>query len=418
MSDIVELKEDVSTSELYSEDLAPVPATGRTWNLWNIAAIWIGMAVCIPTYILASYMIKDGLGWGEALAIIFVANLIVTVPMIFNGHAGVKYGIPFPVLGRASFGTLGVHVPSLVRALVACGWFGIQTWIGGLAIYAIWCAISDNAFDPGLTFGKFVGFAIFWAMNLYFIWKGTESIRLLESFAAPVLLLIGVLLIVWGAARGGGFGNVLAQNAQMQRQTAQLVEGPGGELALRLRPLTDLDGKVKATEFSVAPAASDFRDSGRGWHDLPPDGADIPLADLGVPASDESVAVQFRNGDDFSSAVIAKRPEPGRPRWLIYIGWLTAMVGFWATMSISISDITRYAHNQREQVIGQLLGLPGTMLLYSFVGVFVTCAALVIFGDVLIAEDAPWDPVSLPARSHWRRYWSRVSRSASRSGPR
>ena len=176
-SDIVELEEDVSGSPLYSEDLAPVPKEKRTWSMFNLAAIWVGMAVCIPTYILASYMIRSGLSWYSALIIIALANLIITVPMVLNGHAGVKYGIPFPVLGRAAFGYKGVHIASILRAIVACGWFGVQTWIGGLAFYAIWNAIMGVEGSTALDFGKFVGFGVFWVVNVFFIWKGTERDR-------------------------------------------------------------------------------------------------------------------------------------------------------------------------------------------------------------------------------------------------
>ncbi|MCB0767125.1 MAG: cytosine permease, partial [Flavobacteriales bacterium] len=129
--------QDITRSPLFSADLAPIPPEKRTWTRWNLAALWVGMAVCIPTYLLASYMMRAGLSWQAALTIIGLANLVITVPMVLNGHAGVKYGIPFPVQGRAAFGTLGVHIPSIVRAIVACGWFGVQTWIGGLAIYSI-----------------------------------------------------------------------------------------------------------------------------------------------------------------------------------------------------------------------------------------------------------------------------------------
>ena len=177
--DYVLLKEDLSNSELYSEDLKPVPPDERTWSMWSLAALWVGMAVCIPTYLLASYMIGSGMTWLESLIIIGLANLIITIPMVLNGHAGVKYGIPFPVLGRSSFGITGIHIPSIVRAIVACGWFGIQTWIGGLAIYAIFNALTGSEEAVGLSIGKFVGFAIFWVMNMYFIWKGTESIKFL-----------------------------------------------------------------------------------------------------------------------------------------------------------------------------------------------------------------------------------------------
>ena len=117
--EIIELQEDVSGSNLYSEDLAPVPKSNRTWSKWHLAALWVGMAVCIPTYLLASYMILDGMSWVEALIIIGLANVIITIPMVLNGHAGVKYGIPFPVIGRSSFGITGIHIPSIVRAIVA-----------------------------------------------------------------------------------------------------------------------------------------------------------------------------------------------------------------------------------------------------------------------------------------------------------
>ena len=144
--EIVSLNEDVSDSPLYGDDLAPVTVENRTWGKWDLAALWVGMAVCIPTYILASYMIKSGLSWWEALIIIGIANLIITIPMVLNGHAGVKFGIPFPVLGRASFGYKGIHIASIVRGIVACGWFGVQTWIGGLAFYAIW-RLAQDFFD-------------------------------------------------------------------------------------------------------------------------------------------------------------------------------------------------------------------------------------------------------------------------------
>lgn len=203
-TEIVELTEDVSGSPLYSADLAPVPRDKRTWNLWNLAALWVGMAVCIPTYILASYMIKSGLSWQASLIIIGLANVMVTIPLALNGHVGVKYGIPFPVFGRASFGINGIHVISILRAIVACGWFGVQTWIGGLAFYAIWNALTGSIGSQDLSFGKFVGFGSFWLINMYFIWKGTESIKWLENLSAPILILIGVALIGWSANKAGG----------------------------------------------------------------------------------------------------------------------------------------------------------------------------------------------------------------------
>ena len=229
--EIISLDEDVSASPLYSEDLAPVPKDKRTWTTLDLTAIWVGMAVCIPTYILASYMIKSGMSWYAALIIIGLANLIITVPMILNGHAGVKYGIPFPVLGRASFGTKGIHIPAIVRAIVACGWFGVQTWIGGLAIYAIWNAITGSEGSAGLDLGKFIAFGIFWMINMHFIWHGTESIKWLEKYSAPILIFMGIALIGWGAYEGGGFGTVLEKGSQMQTPTA-VVKQEGEQFLL------------------------------------------------------------------------------------------------------------------------------------------------------------------------------------------
>ena len=395
---IVSLTEDVSDSPLYSEDLAPVSASHRTWNTWSMAAIWVGMAVCIPTYLLASYMIKSGLGWIEALAIIFLANVIVALPMVLNGHAGVKYGIPFPVVGRAAFGTWGVHIPSIVRGIVACGWFGIQTWIGGLAFYAIWCALLGTDMTTQLTFGKFVAFGLFWLLNIYFVWKGTESIKWLEVYAAPILILIGLVLIVWGASQGGGFASVLKQSQQMQTVTAA-INDDGNTKTLILQPLTNRDGTVKATHFAVSTGSDEPQ-----WIALNGPIHRIALNQVAALANvtpESGTQIKFKNelAESNPVSIVWQSPDDvPQSKWWTYLFWLTAMVGFWATMSISIADITRYVPEQKQQVLGQFLGLPGTMLLYSFVGVFVTCAALILFGDVLVAEDAPWDPVSLLAK--------------------
>ena len=248
--EIVALKEDVSNSPLYSDDLAPVLEKNRTWNKWNLAAIWVGMAVCIPTYLLASYMIKTGLNWYEALIIIGLANLIITIPMILNGHAGVKYGIPFPVIGRAAFGTKGVHIPSVARGIIACGWFGVQTWIGGLAIYAIFIAVTGAQGALGLSVGKFVGFAIFWCINIYFIWKGTESIKWLETYSAPILVVIGIVLIWWSYAEADGFSIVLKQSSQLEKTSASLTE-KDNTLFLNLNVLKDKKGHLKANEYQL-----------------------------------------------------------------------------------------------------------------------------------------------------------------------
>jgi len=384
--DIVVLQEDISNSPLYSEGLAPVPANKRTWNKWHLAAIWVGMAVCIPTYLLASYMIKSGLNWSEALIIIGLANLIITVPMVLNGHAGVKYGIPFPVIGRAAFGTKGVHLASVTRGIIACGWFGVQTWIGGLAIYAIFNAVTGTDGELGLSIGKFIGFGIFWFINMYFIWKGTESIKWLETYSAPILIIMGIVLIYWSYAKADGFSIVLDQSVQLEK-TAATITVKDDTFYLNLNVLKSKEGKLKASEYNIV------SDESTTW-------ASFTASPIQIKNT-KNVQVQFRNNDVVSSIVYAKvinaNVDSGSKLWS-YLLWLTAMVGFWATMSISIADITRYAATQKDQISGQFIGLPATMMLYSFVGIFVTCAAVINFKDILIADDAPWDPVSLIAR--------------------
>lgn len=420
-NEIVELKEDVSASPLYSEDLAPVPKGKRTWNKWNLAAIWVGMAVCIPTYMLASMMITSGMSWGAALVIIALANLIITVPMVLNGHAGVKYGIPFPVLGRSSFGTMGIHGASILRAIVACGWFGIQTWIGGLAIYSLaqvffgFAGIDLDVYTIGsFPIGQFVGFIIFWFINVYFIWKGTESIKWLETYSAPLLILMGILLIGWGAWQADGFAIVLKQSKQLGTPTV-MVTTQGDNLApgtahLSLNPIQDLEGNIRANAFqwmAILPETGDTTFS--VWEDVKPANLNLTVtpnpAQSNFDASTATYGVRFQdqlNGERIQSDWVLATPqnpdEEGGSKIWMYVLALTAMVGFWATMSLSIADITRFSSSQKEQVAGQFIGLPGTMVLYSFVGIFVTCAAVANFEDILVAGQAPWDPVSLLAR--------------------
>ncbi len=410
-SDIVSLTEDVSQSPLYSDDLAPVPSDKRTWSTWNLAAIWVGMAVCIPTYMLAADMIKQGVNWWIALLIIGLANIIITLPMVLNGHAGVKYGIPFPVLGRAAFGTNGIHLASIVRAIVACGWFGIQTWIGGLAIYAIWQVFAGGDIGTGLSIGKFICFGIFWLINMFFVWNGTESIRWLEEFAAPILIFIGLLLIGWGAMQAGGFGTVLQQSEQLERPTATITKRSNDpNILLKLQPLTDKEGKVKASEYQISIPDENGNLQAQEWKTIPANAKPIPLLYSGLDKNaivegTQQLKLQLRaphEGGFAESSIIsvpfsADGKRAGAGLWT-YILMLTAMVGFWATMSLSIADITRYAATQKAQVAGQFIGLPGTMILFSFVGIFVTCASIINFQDILIGEDAPWDPVSLLAK--------------------
>ena len=303
--EIIELTEDVSSSPLYSEDFAPVPASERNWSVGNIAAIWIGMAVCIPTYMLSSSLINQGMNWWQALLTIILGNVIVLVPMILNAHVGTKYGIPLPVFLRLNFGISGSILASLLRGLVACGWFGIQTWIGGAAIYQLMLVfMSGLANSPylgdfmGINLAQFGSFLLFWSLNIYIIYRGIDSIKVLETWAAPFLLIIGACMLGWAWWEVGSMGKIL----------------------------------------------------------------------------DASYTLSQNANVDF---------------WKIFWPNLTAMVGFWATLSLNIPDFTRYAKSQRDQMLGQALGLPTTMAFYSFIGIAVTSATVLIFGEPI------WDPVVL-----------------------
>src|SRR5579863_10048464 len=283
-------------ASLYNEDLAPVPEAQRTWGTYNYASLWVGMSVCIPTYMLASGLIAGGMNWWQAVGTILLGNLLVLAPMLLNAHAGTKYGIPFPVLVRASFGVKGANLPAVLRALVACGWFGIQTWIGGQAIHSMLRILWPGASSPSLVW---VCFGAFWLLNMLVIWRGIETIRFLEGIGAPFMLGVGLLLLFWITGKAGGLGPVLSSPGKFQ------------------------------------------------------------------------TAGQF---------------------FRFFVPSLTAMVGFWATVALNIPDFTRYAKSQRDQALGQALGLPAAMTLYSFIGVAVTSASVVIFGQPI------WDPVVLLTR--------------------
>lgn len=387
--DFYEMNEEIKNSPLYSEDLAPIPPRERTWSTWNLATMWIGMAVCIPTYMLAASMITDGISWLGALVIIGLGNLIITIPMVLTGHAGTKYGIPFPVMGRAAFGTVGIHVAALIRAFVACGWFGIQTWLGGLAFFAIgWILMGNSPVDipTELGIGQFIGFGLFWLINVYFIWKGTDGIKWLQEWSAPILIGMGLVLIGWGYTQAGGFGIVLQQSEQLKQGAAILNDG--GE-SLELHPLTDKNGVIKATKMRFAPMDGKTTE----WTSL--EGADLNNFPITGISAGAPVQVQFANDKNESSVITVTLRQQEGAGWLTYLSYLTIMVGFWGTMAISIADITRYVPTQKSQIMGQFVGLPGTMILYSFVGIFVTCAAIINFDGILIGNDAPWDPVQL-----------------------
>ncbi|HWL93931.1 MAG TPA: NCS1 family nucleobase:cation symporter-1 [Phycisphaerae bacterium] len=300
---------DLRRSFHYSEDLAPTTRAHRKWGMKDIAALWISMSACVPTYMLASSLIEGGMNWWQAVLTIFLANVIVLLPMIANAHAGTKYGIPFPVYCRASFGLLGANVPALLRALVACGWFGIQTWIGGWAIYHILAIYFPGWKDlpniPVLDINamQLACFLFFWAINIFVIYRGIESIRILLNIKAPLLIILGLLLLAWAYQQANGFGPMLNQPSQFD------------------------DGQTRAGQF-----------------------------------------------------------------WRFFFPALTANVGFWATLSLNIPDFSRYAYSQRDQIVGQALGLPTTMALYSFIGVAVTSATVVIYGEAI------WDPVILVSK--------------------
>lgn len=292
---------------LINEDIRPLSPEERTWSALSMASLWVGMVVCVPTYMLAAGLIEQGMSWWQAVLTVLLGNVLVLVPMILNGHPGAEYGVPFPVLARASWGIKGAHIPSVLRALVACGWFGIQTWLGGAAIYQLLGVMfggSALAADPlpflGINLWQLACFLLFWAIQVVIVYKGVESIRLLETYAAPFLIVMGLALLGWAYVRADGFGEMLSAPSQF---------APGG-------------------------------------------------------------------------------PKEGR-FWEVFFPSLTAMVGFWATLSLNIPDFTRYARSQRDQIIGQALGLPTTMTLFAFIGVAVTSATVTIFGEAI------WDPTAL-----------------------
>ena len=212
---------------LINEDLAPIPQTKRTWNTWNYAALWISMSLCIPTYMLASSLIDGGMNWWQAILTIFLGNTVVLIPMILNGHAGAKYGIPFPVFARASFGVKGANIPAMLRAIVACGWFGIQTWIGGFALYQmlrLWIPSLDTLPSSflesiGLKTGPAITFFLFWLLNMFIVYLGVESIRKLLVFKAIFLPLAALALLFWAISASNGLGPILDQPSKFSSST-------------------------------------------------------------------------------------------------------------------------------------------------------------------------------------------------------
>jgi NCS1 family nucleobase:cation symporter-1 len=205
-------------SNLYNDDLAPVGPERRTWGVYNYAALWVAMSVCIPTYMLASGLIAGGMSWKQAIATILLGNVIVLIPMLLNAHAGAKYGIPFPVFVRASFGVRGANVPAILRAIVACGWFGIQTWIGGQAIYSMLQIVYPAAASS--RSGVWICFFAFWLLNMVVIWRGIDTIKVLQGVSAPFMMGIGLLLLWWVTRKAGGLGPVLSSPGKFKTASA------------------------------------------------------------------------------------------------------------------------------------------------------------------------------------------------------
>ncbi|HKY60973.1 MAG TPA: NCS1 family nucleobase:cation symporter-1 [Gemmatimonadota bacterium] len=397
-------REALAASPYANEDLLPTTFDERRWSVWHIAALWIGMAVCIPTYMLAAGLIASGMTWWQALVTIAAGNTIVLLPMVLNGHAGTKYGIPFPVLLRAPFGILGANVPALLRGLVACGWFGIQTWIGGHALYALTRVLVPAVGEApaigwlGLNVWEAAAFLLFWALNVWIAWSGTERIKWLESWGAPMLLAIGLALFAWALTAPGGLGGALEFSGQFARPSLT-VEADGAVV----RPLAE-DGRIRATEVRVAAGTSRAEAQAAlraaAWSPWRAGPIAIPPAGpaTGGPLH---VAAEVRDASGATSPVLTAIGGAGLPVrnfWFLFLPGLTAMVGFWATLSLNMPDFTRFARSQRDQALGQIVGLPTTMVLFSFIGIVATCAAALRFRDVLVVEAVPWDPVALLSR--------------------
>src|SRR5258705_3687359 len=214
----VELNEvalrDIEKSPLYNDDLAPVPVAKRNWTNYNYAALWISMAHCIPTYMLASGLMAQGMSWKQALFTILLGNTIVLFPILLNSHPGTKYGIPFPVYARAAYGTVGSNLPALMRALIACGWFGINAWIGGQALQTFFVSLVPRwhgllGVINGYPGTQWISFLLFWGLNILIIYKGMELFRRLERFAAPFVLVMTSVLLVWSIRAADGLGPVM-----------------------------------------------------------------------------------------------------------------------------------------------------------------------------------------------------------------
>ena len=294
---------------LINEDFKPTEASKRTFGSSDVAALWIGLVISVPAYYLAGSLVELGMSWWQGIFTVFVSNAIVLVPMVLNAHSGTKYGVPFPVLTRAAFGIRGATIIGVLRGLVACVWFGIQTWVGGTSLLTLYEALAGPiaalpvAALGGITVPQFTFFMIFWCIQVLVLIRGIESIRIVEKYSAPILIGLSAALLVWAFWRANGLGPMLSVTSQF------------------------------------APGA-------------PKEG-------------------QFLK---------------------VFLPSVTANVGFWSTLSLNIPDFTRYAKSQKAQLTGQAIGLPVFMALFSFLGVAVTSATAVIFGQIIS------DPVEVVSR--------------------
>jgi NCS1 family nucleobase:cation symporter-1 len=291
---------------LINADLAPVAQNARTWAWYHFAALWLGMVIAVPAYMIPAAMLDAGMSAGQAVFTVLLGNLVVLVPILLIGHAGSRYGVPFAILVRSSFGIQGAKLPALARALVACGWYGIQTWIGGSTLLALVNVILHKNLNGaplpflGIGIGQFIAFILFWLMQIVFVSKGLDAIRKFETWTAPLKVVVCVGLVWWAVHAAGGAGPILS------------------------RP----------------------------------------------------------------SAFGANGAKPGQ-FWLVFWPIFTAMAGYWGALALNIPDFTRFARTQKDQAIGQAIGLPGPMALLALVSVIVTSATVIIYGHAI------WDPVKL-----------------------
>lgn len=289
-------EELIQDSPLYNEGLRPTTRDEHHWSAYNYASLWIGMSICLPTYAMAAGLISLGMNWWQAILTIILGNCIVLIPILLNSHAGTKFGIPYPVFARLWFGSKGAHIPAVARGLIGSGWFGINCWFGGAAIDTLLMSMTGWADVPGHLWISFFGF---WALNVWVAYRGPETIRKMEFWAAPVLIIMSLALLIWALTKAGGWGPMLS-----------------------------------------------------------------------APSSFTSTA-------DFLK---------------VFFPALTGAIAFWATMALNIPDFCRYAKSQKAQIVGQSSSLPTTMGFFSFIGVAVASATVVIYGEAI------WDPAAVLAK--------------------